>query len=100
MDANQFQQACFSQLIELFKQSKLNKSSQRDKGRVEGFIFAGRSLGLITEQQAQELMQKAHIQVFGQTIEEKQAADKKRQLAIENDDFSYFDVPTIERIKP
>lgn len=99
MDQQQFKQACFTQLIELFNKSKLNKSSPREKGRVEGFIFAGQSLGLLSQVTANELMQKAHIQVFGQSIEDKQAEDKKRRLAIENDDFSYFEVPTIERIK-
>lgn len=99
MDPTQFQQSCFKQLLELFNKSKINKSTPREKGRVEGFIFAGQSLGLITQLQASELMQQAHLQVFGLTIEEKQLADKKRRLALENEDDSYFEIPAIERIK-
>ncbi|WP_440904768.1 hypothetical protein ACMZOO_00700 [Catenovulum sp. SX2] len=44
-------------------------------------------------------MQQAHLQVFGLTIEEKQLADKKRRLALESEDDSYFEIPAIERIK-
>lgn len=90
----QFQQLCYEKLLTLFTQSKLGTSSPQIKGRVEGFIHAGETLGLLDKATSNQLMEKAHLQIFGESISDRQA----HKQAIAKLDEDWLNIPAYERL--
>lgn len=93
LDQLSFQQQCYQQLIRLFEQSKRGRSDALQKGRVEGFIYAGECLGLIDKSTSNALMERAHWEVYGETIRARQA----RKDALASGDEKWLETPAIER---
>ncbi|HAG30142.1 MAG TPA: hypothetical protein DCL39_11845, partial [Alteromonas macleodii] len=73
-----FLDACTEQLIALYTASKNGKKVDAEKYRVQGFMHAGELLGIITNEQGKALIADLHVQVFGETIDER--ATRKRKL--------------------
>ena len=61
---------------------------------------AGRVLGIVNETELKELMEQAHIDVFGMTIKEREL--KKAKLAeqvLKDTDYKLLDIPAFLREK-
>ena len=61
--------AC-SESIALYTASKNGKKVDAEKYRVQG-LYAGELLGIITNEQGKALIADLHVQVFGETIDER-----------------------------
>lgn len=96
-DKARFVDACTTQLMRLYLASKAGKNVDTDKYRVQGFMHAGELMGLLTKEEGKTLIADLHINVFGETIEER--ADRKRKLnALKaSDPDAYLEIPAIER---
>ncbi|AWB68461.1 hypothetical protein C2869_19540 [Saccharobesus litoralis] len=97
MDKPSFEQECYRQLVNLFTQTKANNTDTLAKGRAEGFLFAGQFMGLISANEGQAIIEKAHMDVFGVTVAERKDKKAKLRKAIEEGDDAYFDMPAILR---
>ncbi|WP_438865624.1 hypothetical protein [Neptunicella sp.] len=96
-DKDQFIQMCFEQLVEVFDLSQRRQPDDKKKYRTEGLIQAGRVLGVLSEVEAKSLMEKAHLQVFGQTIQQRKQRKTSLKSAIEMGDDEYINIPSILR---
>ncbi|GGW69720.1 hypothetical protein [Alishewanella tabrizica] len=87
-----------AQFRDLFQASKAGKDNHEQRLRAQGFIHAGELLQLCSRQQVQQLMEKAHIEVFGISIaERKPSAQARRQQALQLGDYAYFEEPAFNR---
>jgi hypothetical protein len=84
------------QLREIYEQLKLQgKMPAQIKSRAEGFMLAGRRLGLVEKSELETLMENVHMEVFGLSINERRLMQLKgEQFEI---DWSYYDKPITER---
>ena len=85
------------QLSEVFKQVQIGNRPDKQKYRTEGFMQAGRVLGIVDESELKELMEKVHLDVFGMTITEREKIKIEMQKQLEESDFAELDVPTFVR---
>ena len=85
------------QLSEVFKQVQIGNRPDKQKYRTEGFMQAGRVLGIVNELELNELMEKVHIDVFGMTIKEREKKKLEMQKQLEESDFAELDIPTFVR---
>lgn len=60
---------------------------------------AGKSLGIITHQEGAAIMDKAHIQMFGETMAERKANNGRLLQVLDSENFEYIEIPVIERRK-
>lgn len=97
MDKAHFLQHARQELLQVFENSKQYQKDNRQKHRIEGFLYAGQLLGVVTAVEAKALMEEAHFQVFGETTE--QRAERKANLleALQRGDDAYIDIPSYER---
>jgi hypothetical protein len=85
------------QINQLYTAVKAGEPQDKARYRIEGFLHAGRQLGLIDEQEANLLFETIHKQIFNETIEHRtKRKGKLDQLKIDNPD-EYFAIPAIER---
>lgn len=80
----------------------LVKNNTPDKAlilRLQGYIYAGEILGILTKEDAQAIMEEQHKLVFGQSIESRKAAKQQIKNALQEGNNDYFDIPAIERKK-
>ena len=97
--SQQFIDFCESQLTEVFELVKQGKPDAKLKHRTEGLLLAGEMLGTLNSVQASELMEKAHLKVFKETLQERTARKKSlAELKTKSPD-DYYDIPAIERRK-
>lgn len=99
MDKQAFIDSCYSQLVGIFQKAKLHQRDNKQKHRSEGFIQAGKAMGLITNDEAQEIMNKAHFEVFCESIESRKSRKVNLKEAIARGDDEYIDIPAYERNK-
>lgn len=92
-----FLDACTEQLIALYTASKNGKKVDAEKYRVQGFMHAGEVLGVITNEQGKSLIAELHLQVFGETIDERATRKRKLNALKESDPDAYIEIPAIER---
>ena len=92
-----FLDACTEQLIALYTASKNGKKVDTEKYRVQGFMHAGEMLGVITNEQGKSLIAELHLQVFGETIDERATRKRKLNALKESDPDAYIEIPAIER---
>jgi hypothetical protein len=76
----------------------LDKTAAR-KDVTSGFIQAGLYLHLITRNQIDELIDRVHLEEFGETIEQRRER-KGTSWSKDALDFEVFDSPAYERITP
>ena len=69
MTKQDYLNCCYQQLFEIFQRASQHKKDDKQKFRAEGFIQAGKMLGIISHQEAAAMMEKAHFDVFGESIE-------------------------------
>ncbi|AXT38388.1 hypothetical protein D1814_06730 [Alteromonas sp. BL110] len=92
-----FLDACKAQLVSLYKASKDGKKVEAEKYRVQGFMHAGEVIGLISKEQGKALIADLHMEVFGETINERAQRKRKLDALKESDLDAYFAIPAIER---
>ena len=92
-----FLDACTEQLIALYTASKNGKKVDAEKYRVQGFMHAGEMLGVITNEQGKSLIAELHLQVFGETIDERATRKRKLNALKESDPDAYIEILAIER---
>jgi len=80
------------QLKEIYGYLKLHGTMpSQQKSRAEGFMLAGTRLLLVSKTELETLMEKAHQDIFGMSINERRVmALKGEQFEI---DWSYYDKP-------
>ena len=92
-----FIDACRTQLVSLYNASKEGKKVEAEKYRVQGFMHAGELMGLISKEEGRALIADLHIEVFGETINERAERKRKFDALKETDLDAYFAIPAIER---
>ncbi|GHE84420.1 hypothetical protein [Thalassotalea profundi] len=96
------QQSYLTQLDMLFTQyfkSILTKTPDNElKYRIQGFIQAGETLSIISRNQSTQIMEDAHLQVFGESIDERKSKKRAFKEALKARDESYFEMPAYERL--
>ena len=92
-----FLDACKTQLVSLYKTSKDGKKVEAEKYRVQGFMHAGEVMGLISKKEGKALIADLHMEVFGETINERARRKRKLEALKETDLDAYFAIPAIER---
>jgi hypothetical protein len=99
MDKQTFIDSCYTQLISIFKKAKDYKKDDKKKHRLEGYLYAGKALGVISNEEALTLMENAHLEVFGETIESRKSRKANLKEAVARGDDGYIDIPAYERNK-
>jgi hypothetical protein len=67
----------------------------QQKSRAEGFMMAGKRIGLIDKTEVESIMEQVHMQVFAMSIRERRLMQVKgEQFDV---DWSYYDKPIMER---
>ena len=97
MNKQTFTDFCYLQLIELFKESQQNLRNERKKHHLEGLLHAGVLMNVFTHTQAQLMMEQAHVEVFGETIEQRQHNKTALKQAIAEGNNDYIDIPAFIR---
>ncbi|MFT4809532.1 MAG: hypothetical protein ACI9LX_002881 [Paraglaciecola sp.] len=69
MNNQEYSAYCYSQLVQVFSDTYKGHQDHKLKFRTEGLLQAGKLLSFFSQADAAELMNMAHIEVFGQTIE-------------------------------
>ncbi len=99
MNKQDFMADCYEQLLTIFEKAKNHQKDDRQKHRTEGYIQAGKVMGLITNDEVQATMDKAHFEVFAETIESRKSKKRSLKEAIERGDEEFINIPAYERNK-
>jgi hypothetical protein len=97
MKKDEFIQSCYLQLLTVFQKAKRHQKDMKQKYRLEGYIHAGKIIGLITDEEAVIIMNNAHLEVFSETIESRKNRKASMREAIERGDDDYINIPAYER---
>lgn len=97
MNRQAFSDFCFQELLDLFKASQQNQRNERKKHHIEGLLHAGVLMDVFTKGQAQLMMEQAHVEVFGETIEERQQNKTALKQAIAEGNDDYINIPAFIR---
>ena len=60
-------------------------------------MHAGEVLGVISNEEGKRLIADLHLQVFGETIDERATRKRKLNALKESDPDAYIEIPAIER---
>lgn len=90
---------CYEQLLRIFQLAKNHQKDDKFKFRTEGFIHAGKSLGIISQEEAVNIMEQAHFDVFNESISSRKNRKAHLKEAITRGDDSYINIPAYERSK-
>jgi len=99
MNKHEYLDCCQEQLLKIFSLAKNHKKDDKKKFRVEGFIHAGKALGVISHLEAVDVIARAHFQVFGESIESRQNRKASLKEAVAKGDESFINIPAYERSK-
>lgn len=98
MDKQLFMQQAKNQFLQIFQKSKASQPVLVEKHRAEGFLYAGELLGLTDKTELQQLMEQAHLEVFGYSLQDQAAGyQQQRKSALSQRQYQYFDEPAISR---
>jgi len=100
MNKEEYLGCCHEQLLEIFKLAKIHKKDDKRKFRTEGFIQAGKALGIITHEDAIDVMDKAHFDVFSESIDSRRNRKASLKEAIARGDDNFINIPAYERLSP
>jgi hypothetical protein len=99
MNKEMYLNYCYEQLVKIFQLATLHKKDDKQKFRTEGFIHAGKALGVISHDEAVVIMEKAHFDVFGESIDVRRNRKATLKAAIARGDDNYINIPAYERAK-
>jgi hypothetical protein len=100
MNKQEYLDCCQQQLVKIFNLAKNHIKDDKQKYRVEGFIHAGKSLGIISHDEAINVMEKAHFDVFGESIDSRKNRKASLKEAVARGDDNFINIPAYERLKP
>jgi hypothetical protein len=98
LNKESFKRECKRQLKDYFQLLHKNKLDTELKQRVQGFINAGEFLDVITRAEAIQLMDDAHLSVFGVTTEQRKVRKAEIKAVRSGHEDSIFDMPAIDRL--
>ena len=99
MEREVFLESCYQQLLVIFQKAKNYQKDDKQKYRLEGYIQAGKVIGLISNKDAATVMENAHFGVFNETIEARRKRKATLHEALLRGDDSYTNIPAYERNK-
>lgn len=97
MDKDAFIKHCQQQILEVYLRTKAGKPDDAFKHRTEGCIHAAQLLGFISQQQAKEMIESAHQQVFGETVQHRRERKEKLNAIKKQSPEKYYEIPAVER---
>tara|TARA_R110000744_G_scaffold203063_1_gene321948 strand:- start:470 stop:772 length:303 start_codon:yes stop_codon:yes gene_type:complete len=100
MNKSEYLAICQTQLLKVFKLAKNHNKDDKQKFRTEGFIHAGKTLGIISHQDAVDVMEQAHFYVFGESIASRRNRKTSLKEAVAKGDDNFINIPAYERLKP
>jgi len=62
---------------------------------INGYMMAGRTLGIVANDELKKIMEQEILEIFGMTTEKRRRSMKIKKVSIEDDE--YLDVPTVVR---
>ncbi len=68
----------------------INKVSERQEQYIQGFLAAGRYLGVVTEAEQMAVIERVHHDIFGESVEQRKTSRRNRPASSED----YYNVPT------
>jgi hypothetical protein len=96
-DKEEYLQEVETRFAQMFKASRDDhKAIPLERHRLEGFMQAGKFLGLATNDELKSLMDRIHIDIFGNTIEQRQAGQATSWIP-ESIDYNHYEHPAYER---
>jgi len=99
MNKQAYLQSCYQQLVAVFELASQHKKDDKQKFRTEGFMHAGKALGVISHADAVAVMEQAHFDVFAETISERRSRKASLKDAIARGDDDFINIPAYERCK-
>jgi len=100
MNKQEYLDCCQQQLVKIFNLAKNHIKDDKQKYRAEGFIHAGKSLGIISHDEAINVMEKAHFEVFGESIDSRKNRKASLKEAVARGDENFINIPAYERLNP
>ncbi len=100
MNKEEYLDSCRKQLVKIFNLAKNHKKDDKQKFRTEGFIQAGKVLGMITHEDAIDVMEKAHFDVFGESMDSRKNRKASLKEAVARGDDNFINIPAYERLNP
>lgn len=94
-----FKAEVYNRLIDVFNNAKRGMNVDKQKHRLEGFMHAGEFIQLMTHAEGKALLEKAHIEVYGESISQRKHRKEELRRAVEADDEAYFETPAVLRSK-
>lgn len=98
MNKKEYLDCCQEQLMAIFNLAKNHKKDDKQKFRTEGFIQAGKILGVISHEDAINVMEKAHFDVFGESIDSRKNRKASLKEAVARGDDNFINIPAYERL--
>jgi len=100
MNKQEYLDCCQQQLVKIFNLAKNHIKDDKQKYRAEGFIHAGKSLGIISHDEAINVMEKAHFDVFAESIDSRKNRKASVKEAVARGDDNFINIPAYERLNP
>ncbi|WP_143869956.1 hypothetical protein [Catenovulum sediminis] len=97
MNAENFKSEAYRQLFDIFSQVKEKIPVEQAKARTQGFMYAGQFMGLVSQEEANQIIEQAHFDVFSMSVAQRAEIKSRKKQAFETHDESYFDIPTVLR---
>jgi len=98
MNKEEYLHCCYKQLLKIFKLAKDHKKDDKQKFRSEGFIHAGKTLGIISHQDAVNILEQAHFEVFSESIDSRRSRKASIKEAVAKGDDNFINIPAYERL--
>lgn len=97
MNNTDFIEYCRTELITSFTNTKNSKQDDKQKHRTEGLLHAARLLEIIDKDALNKLIEREHINVFGETVESRKARKQSLDELKASSPDDYFAIPAITR---
>jgi hypothetical protein len=82
----------------IFNLAQNHKKDDKQKYRAEGFIHAGKVLGVISHEDALKVMEQAHFKVFSESIDSRRNRKASLKDAVARGDDNFINIPAYERL--
>ncbi|MCU7554422.1 hypothetical protein OCL06_07415 [Alteromonas sp. ASW11-19] len=97
MDKTDFLALCHKRIVVVYQATKAGTPDDAARHRMEGFMNAGQVIGVVTQAEVRELIERAHYQVFGETVAERKERKASLESLKESEPDRYYAIPAIER---
>ncbi|MBT1064093.1 hypothetical protein KJY73_10940 [Bowmanella sp. Y26] len=97
MDKHAFLAECQTRIRKVYELTKAGKPDDTLKYRTEGFMNAGEYIGLISREEARELIESLHQDAFGESIAQRRERKERLSKLKEQSLDAFYDEPAINR---